>query len=61
MPTDDHKCDSVCTGDIPPAEAGPIAKTLAAMRAAGIPIDEELWQAHAAACSQCHAGCTDSP
>lgn len=40
---------------------GTIAATIAAMRAAGIPVDEELWQAHAANCSQCHAGCTDSP
>jgi hypothetical protein len=40
---------------------GPVAATLAAMRGAGIPIDEDLWKAHAANCSQCHAGCTDSP
>ena len=39
----------------------PIKTTLATMREAGIPIDEHLWQAHAANCSQCHAGCTDSP
>lgn len=38
-----------------------IKATLAAMRAAGIPVDEEMWQAHAVKCSQCHAGCTDSP
>ncbi|GAA4619867.1 hypothetical protein GCM10023196_001610 [Actinoallomurus vinaceus] len=63
VPTDDHtcKCDNACTGDVPPAEGGSIATTLAAMRAAGIPVDEEMWQARAVDCSQCHAGCTDSP
>lgn len=40
---------------------GSIAGTLDAMRAANIPVDEELWKAHAVNCSQCHAGCTDSP
>jgi hypothetical protein len=40
---------------------GSIAATLDAMRAANIPVDEELWKAHAVNCSQCHAGCTDSP
>lgn len=40
---------------------GAIAATTAAMRAVDIPVDEELWQAHAVNCSQCHAGCTDSP
>lgn len=40
---------------------GSITATLAAMRAAGIPVDEELWEAHAVNCSQCHAGCHDSP
>ncbi|WP_433177728.1 glycine-rich domain-containing protein [Actinoallomurus sp. CA-150999] len=60
-PTDDHKCENACTGDVPPAESGSITTTLAAMRATGIPVDEELWQAHAVDCSQCHAGCTDSP
>ncbi|MEV5704078.1 hypothetical protein [Actinoallomurus sp. NPDC052274] len=61
VPTDDHKCNGACTGDVSPGEGGPIATTLAAMRAAGIPVDDELWQAHAGACSQCHQGCTDSP
>ena len=40
---------------------GSIKATLVAMRAAGIPVDEEMWQAHAVDCSQCHAGCHDSP
>jgi hypothetical protein len=63
VPTDGHasKCDSACTGDAPPAERGSITTTLTTMRAAGIPVDEELWRAHGGDCSQCHAGCTDSP
>ncbi|GAB3958568.1 hypothetical protein GCM10029978_003760 [Actinoallomurus acanthiterrae] len=61
LPTDDNKCDSACTGDIPPVEGGMVATALAKMRAAGIPIDEEMWRAHTGDCSQCHAGCTDSP
>ncbi|MFC7866532.1 glycine-rich domain-containing protein [Streptomyces murinus] len=35
-------------------------RTLNAMRAAGYAVDDELWGA-AGECSQCHAGCTDSP
>jgi hypothetical protein len=35
---------------------GAIKDTIAAMRAADIPVDEELWKAHAVSCSQCHAG-----
>ncbi|MEV5570287.1 hypothetical protein AB0L06_09560 [Spirillospora sp. NPDC052269] len=37
-----------------------IGATVAAMRAAGISVDTELWNP-AANCSQCHAGCHDSP
>lgn len=36
------------------------ARTLAAITAAGYAIDEELWP-DMADCTQCHAGCTDSP
>ncbi|MGW7424440.1 glycine-rich domain-containing protein [Streptomyces sp. NPDC054813] len=35
-------------------------RTLAAITAAGYAIDEELWP-DMADCTQCHAGCTDSP
>ncbi|MGV9344276.1 glycine-rich domain-containing protein [Streptomyces spiralis] len=35
-------------------------RTLTAIHAAGYTVDAELWGA-AADCSQCHAGCTDSP
>ncbi|GGN59888.1 hypothetical protein GCM10011579_024460 [Streptomyces albiflavescens] len=35
-------------------------RTLAAFRAAGFAVDEELWP-NLAKCTQCHAGCTDSP
>lgn len=35
-------------------------RTLAAITAAGYTVDEELWP-DIAKCSQCHAGCTDSP
>ncbi|MFF5023771.1 glycine-rich domain-containing protein [Streptomyces collinus] len=35
-------------------------RTLAAIAAAGYTVDEELWP-DVADCSQCHAGCSDSP
>ncbi|MFE2436350.1 glycine-rich domain-containing protein [Streptomyces sp. NPDC059409] len=35
-------------------------RTLAAIAAAGYTVDEELWP-DLADCTQCHAGCTDSP
>ncbi|PNG21422.1 hypothetical protein C1J00_14885 [Streptomyces cahuitamycinicus] len=35
-------------------------RTLAAIEAAGYSVDHELW-GNSADCSQCHAGCTDSP
>ncbi|MFG1997515.1 glycine-rich domain-containing protein [Spirillospora sp. NPDC048911] len=37
-----------------------VATTLAAMRDLGLPVDDELWPV-VGDCSQCHAGCTDSP
>ncbi|WP_119731749.1 glycine-rich domain-containing protein [Thermomonospora amylolytica] len=49
------------TGDS--ATDGPVTAvgaTVAAMRAAGLPVDIELWVS-SADCSQCHAGCYDSP
>ncbi|KIX78402.1 hypothetical protein SF12_09125 [Streptomyces sp. MBRL 601] len=42
----------------PPA----LRDTVEAIRASGFEIDPELWAMNQAAdCSQCHAGCTDSP
>ncbi|MCZ0980001.1 hypothetical protein O1L60_16220 [Streptomyces diastatochromogenes] len=35
-------------------------RTVAAIRAAGFDVDRALWP-EAADCTQCHAGCTDSP
>lgn len=40
--------------------AANVAATVKAMRAAGLPVDEELWSV-GGDCSQCHAGCHDSP
>ncbi|WP_449061229.1 glycine-rich domain-containing protein [Planomonospora algeriensis] len=40
--------------------AAAIGATVAAMRAAGLPVDTELW-VPAAQCSQCYAGCADDP
>lgn len=39
-----------------------MATTTAAIKAAGFEVDPEFWPGMGAAdCSQCHAGCTDSP
>lgn len=38
-----------------------VADTVAAIRSSGLPVDKELWRANPADCSQCHAGCHDSP
>jgi hypothetical protein len=35
--------------------------TIAAIRAAGFPLDDELWGALDVDCHQCHACCADSP
>lgn len=35
--------------------------TLNAIEAAGFAIDQELWASPSAECTQCHAGCSDSP
>ncbi|MEU7030515.1 hypothetical protein AB0A60_27980 [Streptomyces sp. NPDC046275] len=52
----------------PAAKAGPAAgraameRTKAAIRAAGYAVDPEFWPGEGVAdCTQCHAGCTDSP
>ncbi|MGN9843470.1 glycine-rich domain-containing protein [Nonomuraea sp. H19] len=44
----------------PAARLERIGATIAAMRAAGLPVDMDLWQAKAE-CSQCYAGCADDP
>ena len=45
-----------------PNYAATLAVTVAAMRKAGCVVDPELWSMTAASdCTQCHAGCHDSP
>ena len=49
---------------LPDDETGEIdlvKRTIAAIRAAGFPVDAELWNAEAADCNQCYNGCSDSP
>ncbi|MFB6771159.1 glycine-rich domain-containing protein [Streptomyces sp. NPDC056337] len=46
--------------ETPSAARATRERTLAAIRAAGFTVDEELWP-DLAKCTQCHAGCTDSP
>lgn len=44
--------------------AAAVEATVAAMRAAGLPVDAELWTCGAkcnGTCSQCYAGCVDDP
>lgn len=48
-------------GDEPGDRLAVRRTTLNAIEAAGYPIDQELWASPSAECSQCHAGCTDSP
>lgn len=46
----------------PGSQGVPVAKAVAAIRAAGYRLDTELWRDEATSdCTQCHAGCTDSP
>lgn len=47
-------------GGTPPTRAAALADTVAAIGTAGFALDADLWP-HAADCTQCHAGCTDSP
>jgi hypothetical protein len=65
-----HVPDDGTPGDewptAPQADRVTLATTVAAMRQAGYRIDAELWSMTAAAdcsskCTQCHAGCTNSP
>jgi hypothetical protein len=48
-----------------PKTGAALSTTIAAIRAAGFRLDPDLWSAPGADaisdCTQCHAGCTDSP
>ncbi|MEH6375768.1 hypothetical protein V7793_15720 [Streptomyces sp. KLMMK] len=44
-------------GSQPPS----LRETVQAIKNAGFAIDHELWNASKSDCTQCHAGCTDSP
>ncbi|MEU8580340.1 glycine-rich domain-containing protein [Streptomyces abikoensis] len=39
----------------------PLRETVHTIRAVGFDVDHDLWDANESDCSQCHAGCTDSP
>jgi hypothetical protein len=61
-----HVPDDSPTGDewptVPETNPATLAATVAAIRRAGYRIDPQLWaMTSAAECSQCHAGCHDSP
>ncbi|MCD9143002.1 glycine-rich domain-containing protein [Streptomyces albireticuli] len=43
------------------SQAPSLRETVETIKAAGFTIDHELWNASETDCSQCHAGCTDSP
>ncbi|WP_412753378.1 glycine-rich domain-containing protein [Krasilnikovia sp. M28-CT-15] len=46
----------------PESAAVPISNTVETIRAAGYRLDADLWNVGATSdCTQCHAGCTDSP
>ncbi|MEU7618965.1 hypothetical protein AB0M91_07310 [Micromonospora rifamycinica] len=54
------------TSDDPPPSSpepvgAPISRAVFAIAAAGFTLDHSLWAGGAADCTQCHAGCTDSP
>ncbi|MFE5296464.1 glycine-rich domain-containing protein [Streptomyces sp. NPDC056632] len=53
VPTDDE-------GDVPGTISEARDRTIAAISAAGYWVDLPLWQI-TTTCTQCHAGCTDSP
>ena len=50
--------DSGSDGD---SAVGLVKRTISAIRAAGFPVDTELWNAQGADCNQCYNGCSDSP
>ncbi|MEU8965515.1 hypothetical protein AB0C89_27905 [Streptomyces sp. NPDC048491] len=57
-----HVPDGEPDGDEDDKDMHTLGRTLAAVKAAGFHIDPAFWPINAAGdCSQCHAGCTDSP
>ncbi|MEW1697680.1 MULTISPECIES: hypothetical protein [unclassified Streptomyces] len=57
-----HVPDEDEGGSDPETGRSAMALTTSAIRAAGFTVDAEFWPEEGAAeCSQCHAGCTDSP
>ncbi|MDK0520995.1 hypothetical protein [Streptomyces sp. ML-6] len=57
-----HVPDDDESGSDPEAGRAAMEATKAAIRAVGFTIDPEFWPNEGAAdCTQCHAGCTDSP
>jgi hypothetical protein len=54
------RVDDDTAGGAAQAKTMTIGVTVNAMRAAGLPVDIDLW-IRAGDCSQCHAGCHDSP
>ncbi|AYG80948.1 hypothetical protein DWB77_03086 [Streptomyces hundungensis] len=57
-----HVPDDTEGGADPEAGRAAMEATTAAITAAGFEVDAEFWPGMGAAdCSQCHAGCTDSP
>ncbi|WP_066956093.1 hypothetical protein [Streptomyces lushanensis] len=57
-----HVPDDDETGSDPEAGGAALEATKTAIRAAGFAVDPEFWPNEGAAgCTQCHAGCTDSP
>lgn len=60
-PTADNKAGREHTAVVSP-ERGSLKTTVQAIRAAGYRVDKDLWPVSATSdCSQCHAGCHDSP
>ncbi|MET7945892.1 hypothetical protein [Micromonospora sp. NPDC005324] len=57
-----HEPEPTPDDDVPQPIGAPISRTVNAMRAAGFIVDAALWTNEGVAeCTQCHAGCTDSP
>ncbi|MFF1743237.1 glycine-rich domain-containing protein [Streptomyces mirabilis] len=54
VPTDEDE-------QVPGGAAAARERTTAAIEAAGYAVDTDLWPTDSGECSQCHAGCTDSP
>ncbi|WP_327042767.1 hypothetical protein OG400_11840 [Micromonospora ureilytica] len=57
-----HEPEPTPDDDVPHPIGAPISRTVDAIRAAGFIVDAAVWTIEGAAeCTQCHAGCTDSP